>query len=609
MPAHTKKGPVDIGPSKQLLSGPLTEAGRVTAEYSAVWGDVPLADATEAAKPTHSRARRAREEAARGERFLRDGKHTLAVQWLSRSVKLDPNVAATQYELGVACFAVGQLQEAIAALRRAISIDPQLGNAHIKLAGVLDILGRETEAQEAYERGLQLVPSDYRTWARLAEIHLTNARRQDAAQAFLAAADAADPPQAEFYTACAAFVGQQRAEAASRLRALIADYPDHTDAHLLLGQVLAENGQFEEAATSIERGVALNPGMVAALSKLVSIRRIGADDRALMERMNAGLERRDLMPRERQAIHFALGKGYDDLGDYAAAIRHFDAANKIRGARTKFDRPRWADHLAAIIASASPGFLELQHRSDIADATPILIVGMPRSGTTLVEQILSSHPDVAAGGELTFWGDRHLAGIDTFSAAVDPGMIHNLADDYLAVLRAISPHAARVTDKMPFNFLLLGLIREVFPHATIVHCRRHPIDTCLSIFVTDLETGYEFAADRSDLVFIYRSYLRLMDHWRSVLPSAHFIEVDYEALVADPERSIPPLVAACGLDWNDACLTPHQNARRIATASLWQARQPIYRTSVKRWRRYEPWLGELRELLEDTQGTAAYSED
>jgi hypothetical protein len=208
-----------------------------------------------------------------------------------------------------------------------------------------------------------------------------------------------------------------------------------------------------------------------------------------------------------------------------------------------------------------------------------------------------------------FWGDRHLAGIDTFSAAVDPGMIHNLADDYLAVLRAISPHAARVTDKMPFNFLLLGLIREVFPHATIVHCRRHPIDTCLSIFVTDLETGYEFAADRSDLVFIYRSYLRLMDHWRSVLPSAHFIEVDYEALVADPERSIPPLVAACGLDWNDACLTPHQNARRIATASLWQARQPIYRTSVKRWRRYEPWLGELRELLEDTQGTAAHSED
>jgi hypothetical protein len=200
-----------------------------------------------------------------------------------------------------------------------------------------------------------------------------------------------------------------------------------------------------------------------------------------------------------------------------------------------------------------------------------------------------------------------LAGIGVFSAAANPDMVRNLANDYLTVLRAISPDAARVTDKMTFNFLLLGLIRQVLAHATIVHCRRHPIDTCLSIFATDLETGYEFAADRGDLAFVYRSYLRLMDHWRSVLPSPHFIEVDYEALVADPERFIPPLVAGCGLEWNDACLMPHQNPRTIATASLWQARQPIYRTSIERWRRYEPWLGELRGLLVDAERAVAHT--
>jgi hypothetical protein len=166
-------------------------------------------------------------------------------------------------------------------------------------------------------------------------------------------------------------------------------------------------------------------------------------------------------------------------------------------------------------------------------------------------------------------------------------------------LRAVSPDAARVIDKTPFNFFRLGAICQAFPRATIVHCRRHPVDTCLSIFATDFQIQYDFVADRRDLVSIYREYQRMMAHWRSVLPADRFIEADYETLVADPEPLIRQLVAACGLEWHDACLTPEQNRRTVTTASLWQARRPIYRTSVERWRRYAPWLGELRELLED----------
>ena len=145
----------------------------------------------------------------------------------------------------------------------------------------------------------------------------------------------------------------------------------------------------------------------------------------------------------------------------------------------------------------------------------------------------------------------------------------------------------------------LGVIHRVFPNAILIHCRRHPIDTALSIFTTTFERNFEYASDRSDLVFYVRQYQRLMAHWREVLPGDRFIEVDYEALVADPQPQTRRLVAACGLDWNDACLAPQVNTRRIETASLWQARQPIYRTSVERWRRYKPWLGELRELLLD----------
>jgi Sulfotransferase family len=171
-----------------------------------------------------------------------------------------------------------------------------------------------------------------------------------------------------------------------------------------------------------------------------------------------------------------------------------------------------------------------------------------------------------------------------------------VARHYLATLRAIAPEATRVTDKSLGNFMLLGVLRCILPDATLIHCRRHPVDTALSIFTTNFDANFDFISDRSDLVFYFRQYQRLMAHWRAVLPPDRFIEIDYEALVADPEPQSRRLVAACGLDWDDACLAPHLNTRKITTASIWQARQPIYRSSVERWRRYEPWLGELREL-------------
>src|SRR6185437_12804981 len=155
-------------------------------------------------------------------------------------------------------------------------------------------------------------------------------------------------------------------------------------------------------------------------------------------------------------------------------------------------------------------------------------------------------------------------------------------------------------------FAHLGVIHQLFPCAAIVHCRRHPVDTCLSIFSTNFETAFDFAADRSDLAFFYRQYQRLMEHWRTILPANRFIEIDYEALVSDPEPTTRRLIAGCGLEWNNLCLAPHRNQRLIATASLWQARQPIYRTSIERWRRYEPWLGDLLALL-PASGQAAGS--
>src|SRR5262249_7924867 len=236
------------------------------------------------------------------------------------------------------------------------------------------------------------------------------------------------------------------------------------------------------------------------------------------------------------------------------------------------------------------------------DVTPVLIIGMPRSGTTLVEQIVSSHPEVGAGAELNFWNERGPVWHRSDATGNDRPFLAKAATDYLGVLHAVAPRAKRVTDKMPFNFLWAGLIHLAFPRAVIIHCRRTPVDTALSIHQTHFHPSLAFPTGGSELVAYFRSYQRLTDHWRRVLPAESFIEVDYEELTRAPEPGIRRIIAACGLPWNEACLQPEKNPRAVKTPSKWQTRQPIYRNSVERWRRYEPWLGQLRALLDDLTG-------
>ncbi len=590
------------------LSDLLTDAGRFTAHYEAsrvgAFAARPAAapPATAMARPPQSRIRAAHQQAVLGMRLAKEGKHAAAIQRFKQSVALDPTVAAVQHNLGLACLQAGRLEEAVLALGCAIRLNPELVSAHMYLAAAFDLLGRESEAVIAYEAAVRLDPGQHPALAGLAELHLKNGRHAQAAADYRAAAVAATAVRSKlagYYNALAASAAGALDEAEALLRTFIVDQPAVGEAHMVLGQVLAESGRSDEAVASFERSIALDPAMAIAWYHVATNRTFNGRDHELIDRMHTCLARSDLTWKQRQAVNFALGKAYDDLGDYAAAMRHVDAANAIRGACIQLDRTlltRQTDHA---IATTPPGFLQRRADFGVEDATPILIVGMPRSGTTLVEQILSSHPDVTAGGELQFWREHKPVGLGVFDAAAHPEAARRVARDYLAVLRAVSPTSARVTDKRPFNFQRLGVIRQVFPRATIVHCRRHPIDTCLSILGTSFDADYEFTSDRGSLVFYYRQYQRLMVHWREVLPPDRFIEVDYEALVAEPEPLTRQLIETCGLQWNDACLASRLNQRRITTASQWQARQPIYRTSAERWRRYEPWLGELRALLPD----------
>ena len=288
---------------------------------------------------------------------------------------------------------------------------------------------------------------------------------------------------------------------------------------------------------------------------------------------------------------------FDDLAEYDSAMRHFDEANRLVRLDLFFDRAQFAASNDQLLTCFTPEFFRAHAGYGMDDETPILILGMPRSGTTLVEQIVSAHPKIGAGGELTFWHERAPDFSRALADGLTPTFLRRIAGDYRALLLRIAPNAMRVTDKMPTNFRFLGMIHLVFPNARIIHCRRNPMDTCLSNYFTYFSRQQEYASSRDDLVFYYKEYCRLMSYWRAILPKDRLLEVDYEELVADRERVTRRLIAFSGLDWVDSCLNPEQNDRAVGTASAWQARQPVYNTSVERWRRYEPWLGELRQLL------------
>jgi hypothetical protein len=329
---------------------------------------------------------------------------------------------------------------------------------------------------------------------------------------------------------------------------------------------------------------------------LVRDKKLTEADRPEVARLLAALEAWSPDNEGRMFLHFALGKAFDDLREYGEAMHHFDAANALRTRFSTFKPENFLKQIDRVIATFTPDFFARHAHAAAADATPLLIIGMPRSGTTLVEQIVSSHPQVAGAGELMFWIEQERSLASEPAADIPPERAHTMIGRYLSALREVSSQALRVTDKMPFNFVSVGLAHTLFPNARFIHCRRHPVDTCISIYSIYIDK-LDLASRKADLVFVYRQYQRLIGHWRRVLPADRLFEVDYETLTATPEPLTRQMIAFCGLDWNDACLRPQDNKRTVQTASHWQVRQPIYRSSIERWRRYEPWLGELGELL------------
>jgi tetratricopeptide (TPR) repeat protein len=531
---------------------------------------------------------------------LRAGRPADAIGPLREAALLQPFDPIIQHDLGLACLEVGHVPDAIAALQRAVASNPRYTDAYFRLGIALEKMGDIGGAIVAYDRATGLLPSLTEAWFRAGALVYTLGHRDEAIGCFRrAAATGGKTSFGRLGKARALLTEDRNQEAEQVLRQTLALDPKNAMAHDLLGNLLAEFGRFDEARECFQRAIAIAPLLAGSYYDLVRCRPVTSDDEGLLQRMEAALATPGLEAAEHLRLHLALGKAAEDLGDYALAMQHFDTADAVRRGSASFDSVAFAIEIDRLIARCTPELMARAPELGSRDATPVLIIGMPRSGTTLVEQIVSSHPEVGAGGELHFWNQRVAAWHHSGAAGTEMPFLAKAAGDYLGVLRAIAPTAARVTDKMPFNFLWAGLIHVAFPRAIIIHCRRTAVDTALSIHQTHFHPGLAFPTGGAELVAYFRSYQRLIDHWRSVLPADRFVEVDYEDLTRAPEPAIRRIIAACGLAWHNACLRPECNPRAVKTPSKWQTRQPIYRNSVGRWRRYEPWLGPLRALVDE----------
>ncbi len=542
-----------------------------------------------------------------GNTLLMMGRLNEAEASYRRALRIKPDDADIHFNLGNTLRDQGRQEQAVASYLKALQIRPDHAEVYGNLGNILQELGRLDQAEANYRRALQIKPDYAIAHYNLGNI-LHEIARLDEAEASYRQALQIQPDNADALVNLGKVLQEkdQPDEAEASFQKALQIESDHAEAHSNLGKLYMDMGRIDEAEASLRQALEIRPDDLAVRLSLALARKAKVGDENLAALIAAEVAMRNgttpLTDKDAVFLHFALGKSYDDTGDHAKAFTHFFEGGRLKRASFDYDADKTAGHFASIMRNLDKATLERLHGGGDSSTVPIFVLGMPRSGTTLTEQIIASHPDVHGAGELpdlTTILRRDVAG------ATFPDNLHSLDQaclsawgaDYVAGLQRRAPDARHITDKMPANFLALGLIHLMLPNAKIIHVIRNPVDTCLSCFTTPFERGQEHTYDLAELGRYYADYARLMEHWRKVLPDGAFLDVQYEDIVADQEAQSRRLIEYCGLEWNDACLNFHRNKRMVRTASMTQVRQPIYQSSVVRWRPYEKFLGPLLDAL------------
>lgn len=563
------------------------------------------------------------------------GRYEESRQALARALALSPDDAHTHNNLGNTCKRLGLIPDAERHWARAIELAPDYPEPHSNLANLLTDQAEFDRAEEMARRAIELNPQMADAYLNLAGVCVARQRYQDAYR-WLAALAAFAPDHAGGLAATALVLKElgDLPQALATAQRAVALAPENAQAHDALGQVLQADSQYDAALAAFRKAAGLPgtarekalvdqgvlhaafghkdralaafdaaladfPASATAWFNRADVRSFSRDDPAI-PRMVELLESRSvsgvtLPNHDRMLLNFAAGKAFLDVGESARAFRYLNEGNRMKRALIEYDADGVDGWLKQIAAGFNAELLATRVGQGAASERPVFIVGMPRSGTTLLEQILASHPDVLGAGELPHV--QRIAESAGPATELNAERLEAMGRQYLDRVEPLAAGRRYVVDKMPSNFLHVGLIRLILPDARIIHCRRDPVDTCLSCYSKLFTSEQLFTYDMAELGRFHRGYQGLMAHWRAVLPATCFLEVDYESVVADMPAQIRRMLDFLGLPWDDACLSFHRTQRPILTASVNQVREPLYATAVGRWRAYAAQLAPLLDAL------------
>jgi tetratricopeptide (TPR) repeat protein len=539
------------------------------------------------------------------------GKRDESLRRLRRSLVLAPREAPFWANAGMVLENLGLTEEACDVLLHAAELDPRNGEVQARLGALLFSRGYHRLASTALEKALETQPENPRLAELLART-LNECGRREEAREVLDRALARHPQDPSLWMVggdlALAQGNQERARSAFEEAARLA--PASEMPKLGLVTILTEEGRFEEAAAQLRGLIAQRPNTFGAWSSLFTIVRPRSEDdpdlaaaRALLAR-HPGLDKQP----EAEPFFYALGQASEHAGLYQEAFRHYGTANRLACAKSaNYSAGLFAQQARSTLLATDEAFRRRHTPEPFTPPsfTPLYIVGMPRSGTSLMEQMLAAHPLVAAGGEMSAFTDLLYGHFELTNrlelpqalARADKAGIRALRAKTYGLLERTAAGRPFVTDKMPGNYLYLGLLRTLAPHLRILHMRRDARDTCLSCYTTAFRYGHEFSYDLTALGQHYRAYQHVVAYWREHLPPSLFLDVDYEELVSRPEPTLKRILDFLGLPWDPRLLEFHRLERPVRTASVYQVRQPLNRRSVERWRRFAPWLGPLEEAL------------
>ena len=518
------------------------------------------------------------------------GKFNDAVASYQHALKIKPDYAEAHNNLGITLQVLGRLDEGEASLTQAIALKPNYAEAHYNLGVTHHELGKLEEAQVSYTKAIALKPDYAEAHYNLGNTHKELGRLEEA-EASYTQVIAFNPDFSKAHTNLGNTLKElgRLDEAEASLTQAIALMPDCAETHRSLGVTLQVLGKLDEAEASLTQAIALKPDYAEAHRSLTLMKTFDTQDEQYSKMEELYLDK-NISEEQRCHINFGLAKACEDLGDFEQAFAHYSEGNVLRKKILNYDinqdvelfKQIKANYTRIIKNSLEPGKLSKNPK-------PIFIVGMPRSGTTLVEQIISSHSKVTGAGELSF-APQFGAAIAKGSSELNYEAVQNFRNRYLTKLMSVSKGNSIVTDKMPQNFLYLGLISAAFPEAKIVHVKRSPAAVCWSNYrqyFFSKYIGYCYAID--DVLTYYKLYKKLMEFWENS-PNIRIYNLDYEILTANQESETRELIDYLDLDWDEKCLSPQDNTRSVETASNLQVRKKVYRGSSQQWKKYEPFL-------------------